>query len=54
MYKVVKALTETGFKGVLIPDHIPLMAADPRVGTAYSIAYMKAMQRRAAEEVGVV
>jgi len=50
MYKVVKALTETGFRGVLIPDHIPLMAGDARVGTAYSIAYMKAMQRRAQEE----
>ena len=51
MYKVVKALTETGFSGVLIPDHVPLMAGDARVGTAFSIAYMKAMQRRAAEEV---
>ena len=50
MYKVVKALTETGFRGALIPDYIPMMAGDPRVGTAYSIAYMKAMQRRAQEE----
>ena len=52
MYQVVKALGETGFKGVLIPDHIPLMAGDPRVGTAFSIGYMKALQQRVHEELG--
>jgi mannonate dehydratase len=52
MYQIMKALRETDFRGVLIPDHIPRMANDPRVGTAYSIAYMKALAQRANEEVG--
>jgi mannonate dehydratase len=52
MYKIMKALREVDFDGVLIPDHIPAMADDPRVGTAYSIAYMKALLQRANEEGG--
>ena len=27
---------------MLIPDHIPTMANDRRIGTAYTIGYMKA------------
>jgi len=52
MYKVMKVLREVNFNGVVIPDHIPRMANDPRVGTAYTIAYMKAMLERANEDVG--
>lgn len=52
MYQVMKALQEVGFRGVAIPDHIPRMADDPRLGTAFTIGYMKALQRRAEEEVG--
>ncbi len=51
MYKAMKALQKVGFDGVLIPDHIPNMAGHPRVGTAYTIGYMKALVRRAEEEV---
>jgi mannonate dehydratase len=51
MYQVMKALQEVGFRGVVIPDHIPRMADDPRLGTAFTIGYMKALQRRAEEEV---
>ena len=47
----MRALGEVGFDGVLIPDHIPAMAGDHRVGTAYTIAYMKALQKRAEEEL---
>jgi mannonate dehydratase len=50
MYKVMKALKDVDFRGVLIPDHIPRMADDYRVGTAYSIAYMKALLERANED----
>ena len=52
IYQVVRALREVGFSGVLIPDHIPLMDADRRVGTAYSIGYMQALVERANDEYG--
>jgi len=46
MYRVLKALHEVDFDGVLIADHIPRMANDQRVGTAYTIGYMKALLDR--------
>ncbi len=45
MAQVMRALAAVGFDGVVIPDHIPLMGNDPRIGLAYSIAYMKALVR---------
>ena len=50
MYKVMKALREVEFRGVAIPDHIPGMAGNHRVGTAFIIGYMKALLQRANEE----
>lgn len=50
MYKALRVLQEVGFRGVMIPDHIPNMAGDPRVGTAFTIGYMKALLRRVEEE----
>jgi len=47
MYKVMKALQEVDFRGVVIPDHIPNMANDYKVSTAYTIGYMKALLQRA-------
>ena len=47
MYKAMEILGEVGFDGVLIPDHIPLMGDDQRLGTAY--AYMNALKKRAEE-----
>src|SRR5262245_24005304 len=52
MYVVMRTLQEVGFKGVVIPDHIPRMADDPRLGTAFTIGYMKALLKRAREEIG--
>ena len=52
MYPVMKTMQEAGFDGVAIPDHIPSMAGNHRVGTAYTIAYMKAYRDRAETEVG--
>ena len=49
MYKVMRALREVNFNGVMIPDHVPEMLGG-RAGTAYSIAYMKALLKRANEE----
>ena len=51
MYEIMKTLQEVGFRGVVIPDHIPQMADDPRLGTAYTIGYMKAWLERATAEV---
>lgn len=50
MYQIMKALREVDFRGVMIPDHIPRMANDQRVGTAYTIGYMKALLKRANDE----
>ncbi|HHY98357.1 MAG TPA: TIM barrel protein [Firmicutes bacterium] len=50
MYKVMKALVQVGFNGVVIPDHIPRMSGDRRLGTAYTIGYMKALMERAMAE----
>ncbi len=52
MYQIMKTLQEVGFRGVAIPDHIPKMSDDPRLGTAFTIGYMKALLQRAKEEVG--
>ena len=38
------------YDGTLIPDHIPQMGDDGRLGTAYTLAYMRALQKRAEEE----
>jgi mannonate dehydratase len=54
MYKVMRELVEVGFTGVAIADHIPLMGGDRRLGTAYTIGYMKALLHRAKAEVGTL
>ena len=51
MYRAMKVLGEVGFDGALIPDHVPQMGDDPRLGTAYTIAYMRALQQRAEAEL---
>jgi len=53
MYKIMRQLHEVNFNGVIIADHIPTMDGNPHVSTAYTIGYMKAMLKRAQEEVGV-
>ncbi|HEU5100229.1 MAG TPA: mannonate dehydratase [Roseiflexaceae bacterium] len=52
MYQVMKALREVKFDGCIIPDHIPAMLGGPRVGTAYSIAYMRALVQAVNSEYG--
>lgn len=55
MYQVMKALRQVRFSGSVEPDHVPRLAGDSgllRAGTAYCIAYMRALLRRANEEVG--
>jgi mannonate dehydratase len=55
LYRVVKALRQVGFSGVLEPDHVPQLAGDQGIrpaGTAYRVAALRALPRRANEEVG--
>ncbi|MBC8229653.1 mannonate dehydratase [bacterium] len=55
MYKVMKALREVNYTGIVVPDHIPQLIGDDGIrhaGTAYCISYMRALIRRANEEVG--
>ena len=51
MYKIMKALREVNFDGVVIADHVPGMAGGYRAATAYSIGYMRALLERANAEV---
>jgi mannonate dehydratase len=55
MYQVMKALRKVKFGGSAEPDHVPKLAGDSgiqRAGTAYCIACMRSLLRRANEEVG--
>jgi mannonate dehydratase len=55
MYQVMKALRQVRFDGAAEPDHVPHLAGDSgfsRSGAAYIISYMRALLRRANEEVG--
>ncbi|MCC6366800.1 MAG: mannonate dehydratase [Bryobacterales bacterium] len=55
MYEVMKALRKVRFNGTAVPDHVPQLAGDRgirRAGTAYCIAYMRSLLRRANEEAG--
>lgn len=55
MYQVMKSLRQVKFNGAAEPDHVPHLAGDTgilRAGTAYCISYMRALLRRANEEVG--
>lgn len=50
MYKILKALKEVDFDGVIIADHIPSMANGPSAGTAFSVGYMKGLVERVIAE----
>ena len=57
MYEVMKALKETGYRGSVVPDHIPNFinsAAGNGVGRAYVIAYMRALLQTLDNESGQV
>jgi mannonate dehydratase len=46
MYHVMKTMREVEFDGVLIADHIPMMGNEHRLGTAFTIGYIKALVER--------
>ena len=47
-------MRQVGYSGSLLPDHIPQLAGEGsrRAGLAYCVAYLRALLRRANEEVG--
>ncbi len=50
MYKIMKALRDVNFDGIVILDHSPLMVGGNFTQTAYGFAYMKALLNRANAE----
>jgi mannonate dehydratase len=52
MYKIMKALHDVKFAGIVILDHSPRMVGGNYVQTAYGYAYMKALLDRAEAEAG--
>lgn len=52
MWKIMRALREVGFDGVVIGDHFPEMAGGSRASVAYTVGYMKALLERANAEFG--
>jgi mannonate dehydratase len=50
MYKIMKALRDVSFDGIVILDHTPGLAGGNFAQTAYGVAYMKALLARANAE----
>jgi len=50
MWKIMKALHDVGFDGIIILDHSPIMVGETYSQTAYGVAYMKALLTRARAE----
>jgi mannonate dehydratase len=50
MWKIMKALRDVGFDGIVILDHSPTMIGDTYAQTAYGVAYMRALLKRAEAE----
>ncbi len=51
-YKIIKALREVDYDGGIMPAHMPVSPSGPRVMEAYTFGYMRALIKRANEEVG--
>ncbi|MHB9028819.1 MAG: mannonate dehydratase, partial [Candidatus Latescibacterota bacterium] len=58
MYRVMKALVEVDFQGILAPDHVPSFTNEARLGpmgvsgAPYSIGYIRALLQAAQAEAG--
>ncbi len=50
MYKIMKALRDVNFEGIVILDHTPAMLGGGNAQTSYGFAYMKALLSRANAE----
>ncbi len=51
MYKVMHALRQVNFDGVVIGDHFPDMVGGQRASVAYTFGYMKSLKLRAEAEL---
>jgi len=47
MWKIMKALREVNFDGIVILDHSPIVVGGAYPQTAYGIAYMRALLKQA-------
>ena len=52
MWKLMRALREVNYDGVVIGDHFPTMVGGNRTSVAYTVGYMKALLSRANAEFG--
>lgn len=56
MYRLMKAFHDAGYRGPILPDHVPNMGfmvyEDDIVATAHALGYMKALLERAEAEGG--
>jgi mannonate dehydratase len=50
MWRIMKALRDVNFDGIMILDHSPVMVGESYTQTAYGVAYMKALLNRANAE----
>jgi mannonate dehydratase len=50
MYKIMQALREVHYDGIVILDHSPAMVGGGYAQTAYGFAYMRALLKRAEAE----
>jgi mannonate dehydratase len=50
MYKIMKALRDVNFDGIVILDHTPKLVGDHYAEQSYGFAYMKALRNRANAE----
>ena len=50
MWRIMKALRDVNFDGIMILDHSPMMVGESYTQTAYGVAYMKALLNRANAE----
>lgn len=53
MYRIMKALRDVNFDGIVILDHSPALVGGSNAQTAYGFAYMKALRNRADAEAKV-
>jgi len=53
MYRVMRTLGEVKFNGIVIPDHVP-GGANPKMNSAFTLGYMKALRDRVDAELGSV